>query len=70
MLKLPHTIHFDEAQFPGLHDIFRELDTAIAAIVASDPAFRPKPAGQRRSRAAGASSATPKRTRSSKRVAA
>jgi predicted alpha/beta hydrolase len=70
MLKLPKNIHFDEAQFPGLRDIFREIDTAIATIVASDPAFRPKPAVKRRSRTSAANAHVSRRPRNSKRAAA
>lgn len=70
MLKLPRNSHFDEAQFPGLGEIFRDIDTAIAAIVASDPAFRPKPALKRRSRTNAANAPASRRPRNSKRAAA
>ena len=51
MPKLPATIDFNEADHPALSQIFHELDLGIAAIIASDPAFRPKQS-KRRSRSA------------------
>jgi hypothetical protein len=65
MIRLPHTIDFDESQHPELTSIFRGIDAAIAAVIASDPAFRPRPASKRRrpARTVGAGSKTrPRRT--------
>ena len=50
MPRLPHTIEFNDRDFPEFADIFRAIDQGIAAIVASDPTMRPKPAQQRRQR--------------------
>lgn len=48
MTRLPETIDFDETAFPELTQIFHGIDAGIAAIIASDPAFRPRPAHKRR----------------------
>ena len=48
MTRLPDTTDFDESDHPELASIFRGIDAAIAAVIASDPAFRPRPAGKRR----------------------
>ena len=70
MTRLPQTIDFNEADHPGLTHIFHELDLGIAAIIASDPAFRPK-ATKRRSRSATATgSAVARPRRSNKSVVA
>lgn len=50
MHRLPQTIDFNDLDYPELADIFRSIDAGIAAIVASDPAFRRKPAHRRRAR--------------------
>lgn len=50
MPRLPHSIDFNDQDFPALADIFRGIDIGIAAIIASDPAMRPRPARQRRIR--------------------
>lgn len=66
MPKLPANIDFDETHFPGLEEIFRDVDQAIAAIIASDPAFRATRLRGRRgqlARAAVAGAARPRHTR-------
>lgn len=50
MPRLPHTIDFNDLDYPELAHIFRSIDTGIAAIVASDPAMRPRTAQTRRAR--------------------
>lgn len=50
MPRLPHTIDFNDEDYPELAHIFRDIDIGIAAIVASDPAMRPKATPKRRSR--------------------
>jgi hypothetical protein len=50
MPRLPHTIDFNDLDYPVLADIFRSIDMGIAAIVASDPTMRPKTAQTRRAR--------------------
>lgn len=52
MPSLPDVLDFDEMSYPELTAIFRQIDLGIAAIVASDPAFRQKPPHKRRSRTA------------------
>ena len=52
MPSLPDVTDFNEMSYPELTAIFRQIDLGIAAIVASDPAFRPKPPHKRRSRTA------------------
>jgi hypothetical protein len=49
MPRLPHTIDFNGDDYPELAHIFRGIDIGIAAIVASDPALRPKTGSKRRS---------------------
>jgi hypothetical protein len=70
MPKLPEIIDFDETQFPALQHIFHDLDTAIAAMVASDPSFRARSSVKRRARTAKTGAAIVARPRSTKRVAA
>ena len=70
MPKLPAIVDFNEAAFPGLEQIFREVDCAIAAIIASDPAFRIKRANTRRGRTTSSTPGAVPRRRSAKRVAA
>ncbi len=70
MTRLPHTIDFDESQHPELTSIFRGIDAAIAAVIASDPAFRPRPASKRRRPAAKGAATPTARTRRSQRAAA
>ena len=41
-MNLPEIFDFDESGHPELIDIFRGIDVAIAAIIASDPTLRPK----------------------------
>ena len=48
MHRLSQPADFDTARYPELSSIFRSIDAGIAAIVAADPAFRPKPARRRR----------------------
>jgi|GEM_PF-1709124 hypothetical protein len=43
MHRLPQLPDFDASAYPELSSIFRSIDAGIAAIVAADPAFRPKP---------------------------
>ena len=50
MPRLPHTIDFDDLDYPELAHIFRGIDIGIAAIIASDPALRPRTAPKRRPR--------------------
>jgi hypothetical protein len=69
MRKLPDMIDFNEAEHPSLTNIFREVDSAIATIIASDPAFRPKQVA-RRARSGNATKSAMVRTRGSRRVAA
>lgn len=52
MPRLPHSVDFNDLDYPELTDILRGIDIGIAAIIASDPAMRPKPARQRRPRGA------------------
>jgi hypothetical protein len=49
MTRLPQTTDFNALDFPELSGIFRQIDAGIAAIIASDPAFRPKAPHKRRS---------------------
>lgn len=69
MPRLPQTIDFDELAYPELGDIFRGIDVAIAAIVSSDPAFRPRPAHKRRSRPAKPGSAGTRKGRVERKAA-
>lgn len=48
MPRLPHTIDFNDLDYPELAHIFRDIDMGIAAIVASDPAMRPRMVQKRR----------------------
>ena len=50
MPRLPRIVEFDDLDYPELAHIFRGIDVAIAAIVASDPAIRPRPIPERRTR--------------------
>lgn len=52
MPRLPQMTDFDDSRFPQLAHVFRSVDIGIAAIVASDPSMRPKPAIKRRQRSA------------------
>ena len=66
MIRLPHSIHFNDMDHPELLDVFSRIDAGIAAIIASDPSFRPKPAGKRRKQAkttAAGAKALPRRQR-------
>lgn len=63
MTRLPDIIDFDEMDHPELIRVFRGIDAGIAALVACDPAFRPKPASKRRR--PGKASATGTRRRAS-----
>ncbi|WEK06558.1 MAG: hypothetical protein P0Y65_10040 [Candidatus Devosia phytovorans] len=47
MARLPHTIAFNDLDYPELADILRGIDIGIAAIIASDPAMRIKGRRQR-----------------------
>ncbi|GLQ53884.1 hypothetical protein [Devosia nitrariae] len=58
MPRLPDAIDFNDLDYPELTDIFHSIDAGIAAIVASDPAFRRKPAQKRRARTGKAGGAT------------
>lgn len=69
MPRLPQTIDFNDLDYPELTDIFRSIDAGIAAIVASDPAFRPKPAQKRRARTGKTGSATSRVGRAERRAA-
>ncbi len=69
MTRLPDSIDFDESDHPELTSIFRGIDAAIAAVIASDPAFRPRPTSKRRPVARGAAKPAA-RTRRSQRAAA
>jgi hypothetical protein len=55
MTRLPRTVDFNDLAYPDLADIFRGIDLAIAAIVATDPAMRPRPMPERRTRRSNAS---------------
>ena len=70
MPKLPEIVDFDESRFPGLQHIFRELDSAIAAIVQSDPGFRAKSPSPRRGRASRRSTHAAAGRRHARQVAA
>ena len=70
MAKLPSTIDFNEADHPALSHIFHELDLGIAALIASDPAFRPKPIKRRSRGAAPAGGAVARPRRAGRRAAA
>lgn len=48
MPRLPKTSDFNEADHPELIEIFKNIDSSIASIIASDFTFRPKPARRRR----------------------
>ena len=50
MPRLPHTIDFNDLDYPELADIFRGIDMGVAAIVASDLAMRPRTVPTRRAR--------------------
>lgn len=51
MDKLADTVAFNEADHPELLAIFRSIDSAVAALVASDPSFRRKARLRRRTSA-------------------
>ncbi|SMQ72909.1 hypothetical protein SAMN06295905_2169 [Devosia lucknowensis] len=70
MPRLPHTIDFDDRAFPELAEIFRGIDLGIAAIVASDPTMRPKPAQKRRQGQGHVSAPGRPRRQASRRAAA
>ncbi len=70
MTRLPETIDFDESNHPELVSVFRDIDAAIAAVIASDPAFRPRPAGKRRRPVASVAAKPAVRARRKQRVAA
>lgn len=44
---MAENLDFHEADYPELGGVFRSIDVAIAALVAADPAFRPKAARKR-----------------------
>ena len=69
MPRLPHTIEFNDLDFPELSDIFRSIDAGIAAIVASDPTLRPRPAQKRRQRKAAPAGTVPGRSRAHRKAA-
>ena len=48
MHRFPKTSDFNEADYPELIEIFSNIDSSIASIIASDFTFRPKPARRRR----------------------
>lgn len=50
MPRLPHTIDFNDADYPELAEIFRGIDIGIAAIVAGETALRPGTGSKRRAR--------------------
>ncbi|PXA98117.1 hypothetical protein DMC47_10315 [Nostoc sp. 3335mG] len=60
MNRLPAIVDFDETNHPELAEIFRGIDVAIAAIVASDPTFRAR-AIKRRARVKSSAPTTGKR---------
>ncbi|GHA21499.1 hypothetical protein GCM10007989_16050 [Devosia pacifica] len=69
MPTLPPIVEVDERQFPELRDVFLAIDAGIAALVASDPAFRPKRAHRRRMRIAKSGRAALRRTRVQRKAA-
>jgi hypothetical protein len=50
MPRLPESNDLEHTDFPELDGIFRGVDAAIAAMIAADPAFRPKSAHHRSAR--------------------
>lgn len=52
-MNLPDPIDINEADFPELLHIFREIDLGIAAIIASDPTLSRKSTTRRRKPAPG-----------------
>lgn len=68
-MNLPEITDFDEAGHPELIDIFRGIDVGIAAIIASDPTFKPK-APVRRKRSSGATKGSNRPATRSRRKAA
>jgi hypothetical protein len=70
MTRLPDITDFNAADFPELGDIFRSIDAGIAAIIASDPAFRPKQPHKRRKARNGKSGGTARRSSRVQRAAA
>jgi hypothetical protein len=70
MHHLPQTIDFNAADYPELSDIFRSIDAGIAAIVATDPAFRQKQAHKRRKQIAKSSATTASARRVVRKAAA
>jgi hypothetical protein len=70
MTHLPETIDFDETAFPELAHIFRGIDAGITALLASDPAFRPKLASKRRRPANAKVAFTPRPAPRKRRAAA
>lgn len=47
MPRLPHSVEFNDLDYPELTDVLRGIDIGIAAIIASDPTMRPRPAQRR-----------------------
>jgi hypothetical protein len=70
MPRLPQTIDFDPTAFPELAEIFLAIDAGIAAIVASDPAMRPRTAVKRRKNPTGMPAKSTRMSRSSHQLAA
>lgn len=70
MTRLPDVVDFNELDHPALIDIFRTIDASIAALVASDPAFRVKPAAKRRRPQGTQASATRRRASRMQQAAA
>jgi hypothetical protein len=70
MPRLPAIIDFCETDYPALTAIFDDIDAGIAAIIAGDPAFRPKPAHKRRPARATKTGTTARRIRRKQQAAA
>ena len=60
MPRLPHSVEFNDLDYPELTDVLRGIDIGIAAIIASDPTMRPRPA-QRRPRGTKSGAAMPRK---------
>lgn len=69
-MNLPDPIDINEADFPELLHIFRDIDLGIAAIIASDPTLSRKSASRRRNPAPGRTARTKPSSRARRNAAA
>lgn len=69
-MRLRRATNFDETAYPELMDVFRDIDMAIAAMVATDPGFQARSTTGRRGRKPGLVKAISVRRQAGGRVAA